>query len=265
MTPILILLIVSVPLLWWGHRRRQAQQRELFIDEYEFPESVVIKFRRQYPELRDADVAKVAQGLRQFFQIHRRTHPLPIGMPSKVVDELWHQFILDTRAYRAFCDQAFGHFFHHVPAGAVPAGQHVSQDLRRTWREACRLDGLSIATAASLPLLFQLDQQLRVPEGNRFQPHASWVAAGAGGDSSSFMSSSSSSSTSSCGGVACSGGRHASDDSSGGNQGTDCSTDNGGSSGSSTNDSSCSDSSSGGDSSCSGSSCGGGCGGGGGD
>lgn len=251
MTPILILLIVSVPLLWWGHRRRQAQQRELYIDEYEFPRPVLAKFRQQYPALRDSDVAIVVQGLRQFFQIHRRTHPLPIGMPSKAVDDLWHEFILDTRAYRSFCDTAFGHFFHHVPAGAVAAGEHVSQDLRRTWREACRLQGLSIATTASLPLLFTLDQALGIPNGNRFQPRASWVATG----SAAAHSTSTSSSTSSCGGVACSGGSASSSDSraSDGHRDSSDHSSNDGSSDSSSD-------SGGGDS---GSSCGGGCGGGG--
>lgn len=256
MTPILILLIVSVPLLWWGHRRRQRSQRELFIQEFEFPKSVLSKFRQHYPALTEADLYRVQQGLRQFFLIHLATHPLPIGMPSKVVDDLWHEFILDTRAYRSFCDMAFGHFFHHVPAGTVASGEHVSQDLRRTWREACKLDGLSIATTASLPLLFVLDQQLRVPDGNRFQPKPTWIAAGGStGDTSSYASSSTSTTSSSCGGVACSGTRDSSSDSS---SSSDCSQSD--SSSSSSSDSSCGDS--GGDS---GSSCGGGCGGGGGD
>ncbi|AVP99490.1 hypothetical protein C7S18_20960 [Ahniella affigens] len=254
MTPILILLIVSVPLLWWGHRRRQAQQRELFIHEYEFPKPVLTKFRQQHPHLRDAEVARVEHGLRQFFEIHRRTHPLTIGMPSKVVDDLWHQFILDTRAYREFCATAFGHFFHHVPAGSVPNGERVNQELRRTWREACRLDGLTAASATALPVLFLIDQQLGIGGGNRYQPMSAWMTA-ADPTGSSF----SSTPTSSCGGAVCSGGRDSGSTDSSGSSNTDCST-------SDSSDSSCQDSgggdSGGGDS---GSSCGGGCGGGGGD
>jgi hypothetical protein len=35
--------------------------------------------------------------------------------PSKVVDEMWHQFILHTRDYFEFCNH-LGGFIHHQPA-----------------------------------------------------------------------------------------------------------------------------------------------------
>ena len=34
-------------------------------------------------------------------------------MVSKLIDELWHQFILSTIEYHDFCDQFFGHYMHH--------------------------------------------------------------------------------------------------------------------------------------------------------
>lgn len=37
-------------------------------------------------------------------------------MPSQVTDDLWHEFILCTRHYDAFCRRAFGGFLHHTPA-----------------------------------------------------------------------------------------------------------------------------------------------------
>ncbi|MBI4440850.1 hypothetical protein HY639_01665 [Candidatus Woesearchaeota archaeon] len=39
-----------------------------------------------------------------------------IPMTSKAVDEVWHQFILFTREYHAFCDDMFGRYIHHAPA-----------------------------------------------------------------------------------------------------------------------------------------------------
>jgi len=43
-------------------------------------------------------------------------HPA-LGFPiSPVIDELWHEFILHTRDYAAFCDLLAGGFIHHVPA-----------------------------------------------------------------------------------------------------------------------------------------------------
>lgn len=36
-------------------------------------------------------------------------------VPSTVVDEFWHQHILDTKAYASDCQEAFGFFLHHYP------------------------------------------------------------------------------------------------------------------------------------------------------
>lgn len=36
-------------------------------------------------------------------------------VPCKLVDDIWHQHILDTAAYRADCDAIFGRFLDHYP------------------------------------------------------------------------------------------------------------------------------------------------------
>ncbi len=33
-----------------------------------------------------------------------------------ILDEMWHNFILFTKDYDAFCNNHFGHFLHHQPA-----------------------------------------------------------------------------------------------------------------------------------------------------
>ena len=38
-----------------------------------------------------------------------------LGIPSHIVDEFWHTFLLFTRAYRLFCDETVGRFIHHKP------------------------------------------------------------------------------------------------------------------------------------------------------
>lgn len=37
------------------------------------------------------------------------------AVPSKEVDEVWHNFILHTRLYREFCHEKFGKFIEHNP------------------------------------------------------------------------------------------------------------------------------------------------------
>lgn len=39
----------------------------------------------------------------------------PLPMTSAVVDAVWHQFILFTREYEAFCRTQLGRFLHHRP------------------------------------------------------------------------------------------------------------------------------------------------------
>ncbi len=45
---------------------------------------------------------------------HRATS-LVITPSMTLVDELWHAFILSTRAYAAFCDDHLGGYVHHQP------------------------------------------------------------------------------------------------------------------------------------------------------
>ena len=42
-------------------------------------------------------------------------HPLT---PSPRVDDAWHEFVLCTREYDAFCREHFGRFVHHDPGGS---------------------------------------------------------------------------------------------------------------------------------------------------
>jgi hypothetical protein len=51
---------------------------------------------------------------RKFLALHL-AFPTAEIVPSKLVDEMWHQHILDTHAYHADCDLIFGAYLHHFP------------------------------------------------------------------------------------------------------------------------------------------------------
>jgi hypothetical protein len=51
---------------------------------------------------------------RKFLAMHL-THPDAEIVPCKIVDEMWHQHILDTIAYRADCERIFGQLLDHFP------------------------------------------------------------------------------------------------------------------------------------------------------
>ena len=82
-----------------------------------------------------------------------------------VADELWHEFILDTREYQRFCRGAFGGLLHHSPAVALSLNEESNEGLRRMWRYTCMDESINPVYPSRLPLLFALDEKLKVPGG----------------------------------------------------------------------------------------------------
>ncbi|HMT27285.1 MAG TPA: hypothetical protein PKD96_03200 [Candidatus Absconditabacterales bacterium] len=49
--------------------------------------------------------------------------------PSKVLDEIWHTFILFTKDYANFCSQYLGSFVHHFPdVEQTPKSKQTNRD-----------------------------------------------------------------------------------------------------------------------------------------
>jgi hypothetical protein len=189
------LLLLACVLLAVANRQQRARlrrlEREEFIRGYVFPATLLESLAKHYGQLTEKDTFLVARALREFFLVRARTGARLIGMPSKVVDELWHEFIVHTQEYARFCHGAFGHFFHHVPASATPKGSDIDAALRVTWRHACLEENINPRHPTRLPLLFAIDEKLSIADGHHY--HTRDMAASRSG-------------TTSCGGSACSGG-----------------------------------------------------------
>lgn len=125
---------------------------------------------RRHPALTGEDRALISYGLKQFFLASLLGGKKFVAMPSRIVDDLWHEFILDTREYEQFCAKAFGRFMHHTPAVAMgpAAGRKIADGLRRAWWFACKEEGIDPKQANRLPLLFALDGELHIPNGFRY-------------------------------------------------------------------------------------------------
>lgn len=167
----LLLLIAATALLvlavWLAIRKQKGRRlaRRDFIRGYRFPPGIFTKLRVRHPQLSAEQEALVARALRDFFVFHLYSGNSTVGMPSRIVDDLWHEFILDTRAYAAFCQQAFGGFFHHIPSGGMGHGKKEDAALRRTWRLACIAERMHPRKARTLPLIFGIDGKLAVAGG----------------------------------------------------------------------------------------------------
>lgn len=230
---ILLAVLIKGKQLYNQKQQRIYQRRLSFIETFQLKDTIIKSFQKHYPMLIESQIAMVVEGFRQFLQVILEGDRLvnkrilikikPIfGMPSKVVDDLWHEFILDSRAYMSFCNQAFGYYLHHHPANPDVVYQRqpaVNSGLFITWYYACQLNhqnDLTLTTSTSnLPLLFLIDNQLNIKEGYSYcledfegwkkkNSQSSNCSTGGGGGSCSNNSSNDGAGDSGCGG--CGGG-----------------------------------------------------------
>ena len=149
----------------WLYRKYANRQKSAYIDDYDFHKGLILKFKSQRPELSDEKISVVALALKDYFKICQMAKSDFVSMPSQVVDELWHEFILFTRHYQRFCKSAFGRYLHHTPAEAMMQPNLASDGLKRAWKYACRLEGLDPSSPARLPRLFALDAMYQIENG----------------------------------------------------------------------------------------------------
>ncbi len=167
-----VIIILSILLLSvWSRWRRAA--RADYIRSYMFPPGLLDKLVKLRPELSLKDRQLVARALRQYFLVYLKSGYLHIAMPSQVVDDLWHEFILYTKNYELFCRKAFGRFMHHTPAAVLGQSRRNNDGLRRTWWYACLEENINPRQATRLPLLFALDGKWNLADGFRYEPDCS--------------------------------------------------------------------------------------------
>ncbi|MGB4812252.1 MAG: hypothetical protein WBP13_07210 [Methylophilaceae bacterium] len=145
-----------------------ARLREKHIREASIPPDLVLKIQKKYPNLARKDALLVVSALRQFFLAYHQSRYQYVSMPSEIVDDLWHEFILYTREYEQFCKKAFGRFFHHTPAVMLSDNQSSNIGLRRTWYQVCRQEMINPKNPSRLPLLFAIDGKLNIEDGRRY-------------------------------------------------------------------------------------------------
>lgn len=143
--------------------RRAA--RADFVRRYMFPPGLFDKLLARRPGLSVKEQQLVARALRQFFLAYLRGGRRRVAMPSQVVDDLWHEFILYTRNYERFCRNAFGGFLHHTPAVVRGGSREDDAGLRRVWWFSCLEENIDPRNPTRLPLLFAIDGKLGIENG----------------------------------------------------------------------------------------------------
>lgn len=167
------LILLGSPLIAYGYKlwlhRIIVPRRYEFINRYKFETALRSKFSEVYPGLSSHEIERVFDGLLQFFKIAHLAQEQRIAMPSRVVDDAWHQFILFTADYAQFCKQAFGKFYNHTPSSPIEDRENIAPHLKRTWVMACKLENVDPRNPIRIPLLFSLDAELKINNGHRYE------------------------------------------------------------------------------------------------
>lgn len=161
----LIAFAFFVLFLFWLYKKYVNRLKSSYIDAYDFHQGLMIKFKKARPELSAEQASVVALALKDYFKICQMAKKEFVSMPSQIVDELWHEFILFTRLYQKFCKSAFGRYLHHTPAEAMQGMNVASDGLKRAWKYACKLEGIDPSSPARLPRLFALDAMYNIENG----------------------------------------------------------------------------------------------------
>ena len=142
------------------------QSKQLaYIKNYRFHNSIKNKILAKYPDLSDEQIHLVFRGLRDYFHLCNLAKRKMVAMPSQIVDEAWHEFILFTRAYGNFSQKALGRFLHHTPTEAMSTPTVAQEGIRRAWRLACHIEKINPKMPNRLPLLFGIDAMLQIDNG----------------------------------------------------------------------------------------------------
>jgi hypothetical protein len=138
--------------------RMRRRSRSRYIESYEFPAQLSAKL---VTELGSRTAARVAlDGLRGWYLTCLYANGELIGMPSRAVDVAWHEMILMTREYHAFCERAFGGYLHHSPDStlATPMPELYARTLAITDRHELGL------------AMFSADSDAGIEDGHVWEP-----------------------------------------------------------------------------------------------
>src|ERR1700730_2351601 len=95
-----------------------TQRRSIFMDDITSLDFSMVKLKLQDteegPGWSKEDCNRAEEEYKKFLAL-KRAYPERDIVPNKMVDQFWHQHILDTVKYAEDCETVFGYFVHHYP------------------------------------------------------------------------------------------------------------------------------------------------------
>ncbi len=87
--------------------------------------------RYPLPRWTQADAVYCCQLYKNFLLLQKMHAPIPM-VPTREIDEFWHNHILYTQNYLRDCVCIFGHYLHHLPASPADDPQQLVDGFLRT-------------------------------------------------------------------------------------------------------------------------------------
>jgi len=81
------------------------------------------------PRWERQDALECSQRYKNFLFLQKKYLPFSL-IPTRQIDEFWHNHILYTKQYFADCQHIFGHYLHHEPADPNESNQLIDDYLR---------------------------------------------------------------------------------------------------------------------------------------
>lgn len=160
--------VVTLFIVMSWHRKSHRSKQLKYIKSYSFDKPLKDKISEKYPHLSSKEINQVFRALRDYFWMCNTAKRKMVAMPSQVVDDAWHEFILFTRSYQAFCKKGLGRFLYHTPTQAMSSPTIALEGIKRAWRLACAKEKINPRVPKKLPLIFEIDSILNIQNGFKY-------------------------------------------------------------------------------------------------
>jgi hypothetical protein len=149
---------------------KEMNKKIRFIRNYSFPGYIIDRFILENSTMTINQSIIVSDCLKDYFIAGLMSKGLgSVAMPSKIVDKLWHIFIIFTKDYVDFCNKAYGYYFHHSPKKTEVLTKEIdSKSIIRTWLCSSEIEGIDIKKKEELPLIFEIDDLFQIKNGNSY-------------------------------------------------------------------------------------------------
>lgn len=104
-----------------------------YIENLDLSYIVAAMCAENYPMPRwiKAEADHCCQLYKNFLYLMKK-HPNENLVPTREIDEFWHNHILYTKNYLRDCLQIFGHYLHHDPASPDENPEHLAINYQKT-------------------------------------------------------------------------------------------------------------------------------------